>query len=159
MRTRKLPFTLLALALLAGCERAPQTESPEQRAAREAAARDACIAAELAARGRENFEMLQQLAGDGEQGAGIAGAARAAYEFARGYAQLAELRHHALAYVDSAMNHSRAAADSARFVAAAQDFAPPPPEPGTLEANVTEAWLRDYAAARADQDHRCNWEI
>ncbi|CAN5768283.1 hypothetical protein BH20GEM3_BH20GEM3_09810 [soil metagenome] len=61
-----------------------------------------------------------------------------------------------MAYVDSAINHARARGDSARYARSAVQYAPSPPESGTLEANVAGAFARDLAIVRADTTHPCN---
>jgi hypothetical protein len=152
---RSLPALLMMLAALAGCDpRAVREEAPEVAAAREEVARNACIAAALTERAHDTLETLQAF-GDAEE----RGAPAAALQFARGYAHHAELRQAVAARVDSAVNHARTPADSVRYAEAAIRFIPSPPEPQTLEANVSAAYNRDFHEIRADEDHRCNWDL
>ncbi len=154
----------LALLLLTACTEEREGPSPEVVRMREDAARDACISRELYARAEESFTTLAELHGIEDPAVDPAevlppGAVRAAYLYAQVYRHHAELRRAAFAHLDSAFNHVRSPADSLRHLQAAANLAPPPPEPGTLEANVTTAYARDHTAIRQDADHRCNWDI
>jgi hypothetical protein len=145
----------LALGLIAACDRGEPAAGADNPAAMEAA-RDACISAELLERARDGVEALEAFQ---REDAPPMGPAAAALQFAGILEQHAQLRHAASAYADSAINHARAAADSVRYMQRAEAFLPRPPEPGSVEHNVASAWLRDYAAIRMDEDHRCNWDI
>jgi hypothetical protein len=155
MRTLVL-LSLSALALT-GCDRGAATAADGSRTeAQQAAARDACLAEAMAAQAEQHLADLEEwgLAG----GPGSAAAA-AAGEFARAYFQHAQLRYATLAHADSALNHARTPADSARYVQTAGAFLPRGFEPGTLEGNVAEAWARDFSVLLANEDHRCHWDI
>lgn len=156
--TRIITSTLLTLPFLAAaCERGPREEPAEVTAARREVARDACISAAIAARAQENVNALDVLGS--ADGNGATGTMRAAAAFARAFAQHAQLRATAFAYADSAANHARADADSVRYMETALSFAPRLPERETVEGNVAAAYAHDHAALRADEDHRCNWDI
>jgi multidrug efflux pump subunit AcrA (membrane-fusion protein) len=152
---------LLLLALLGAC-------GDQERVAAEAGitsrgpARAACITRLLAERARTDLAALDSVLPGRSSEDPVARiqlqAARAAYEYARAYEQLAGLRASAAAYVDSAVNYSRTPADSARYAQLASGFRIRAPEPGTLEANVAEAYARSFVALANDEDHRCNWD-
>ncbi|CAN5773082.1 hypothetical protein BH23GEM3_BH23GEM3_03880 [soil metagenome] len=156
--TRMLTPTLLALlAVATACERGSRVEPAEVTAARQEAARTACISAAIARRAQENLDAFDVL--DPAGGEDAIGPMRAAAAFARAFAQHAQLRATAFAYTDSAANHARSGADSVRYMETAVSFAPRSPERETVEGNVAAAYARDHAALRADEDHRCNWDI
>lgn len=143
---------LLALPLaLAACGR-DAGEDPERREMRVAAARNACVAEELAIRARENLASLDTLAA---ASGGVQGPMQAAYTYAQVYRNLAELRHSSMAYMDSAAS-ARTPADSARYVRRAEQFSVRAAEPGTVDANVADAWQRGFAEARRNPEHYCN---
>jgi len=154
---RKAVFTLLVLPLLlAACERgdAPEAERPGAELRRQAEL-EACLAGAIAERARDSRETLELFGADNGQ---VGGPAQAATRFAQAYEAAAELRHTALAYADSALNHAPTAADSTRYMERARNFRPRVPEPGTLEDNVSAAWLRDFRELLADEDHPCHWD-
>lgn len=149
---KSLPILLLLSLLLSACRE--EREDPERRAVREAAARAACVAEDLALTARENLAALEPLAGaDGAPG----GAFGAAHTFARAYRDYAEFRAAALAYADSALR-ARAPADSARYAARAAQYALSEPTPGTMEANVATQYARQFEAVLRDPTHFCNRE-
>ncbi|HEX7239839.1 MAG TPA: hypothetical protein VF263_06210 [Longimicrobiaceae bacterium] len=152
MTLRTLGLLALFPALLAGCAR-DKEEDAERRELRTAAARNACVAEELLIRAREN---LATMAPSGQGGA-AGSALRAAYEYAQVYGSHAQLRMGMMANMDSALS-ARTAADSARYMKRAEGFDLRPPEPGTLDANVANAYARDFAQARANPGHYCNQE-
>lgn len=154
---RRFAGIVLVPLLLAACERGEvQPDVPPRVAeARRVATLDACLAQVLSERSRESLEALQEFQGEDSP---MIGPAQAAVAFARAYLQTAELHAAALARADSAMNHARSPADSTRYIQSGEAFLPRPPEPGTLESNVAAAWMRDFAALRADEDHRCHWD-
>jgi hypothetical protein len=154
MNRRSAPL-LLTLVALSACEvGAPRGDSPDRAPAKEAAARNACIAAALAERAHENVETLSAFFDPGQ-----AGTPMAALQFAIVYADHAELRQAAAARVDSAVNHARTPTDSTRYAQAALQFVPRPPEPESLEANVSTAYSRDFQTILANEDHPCNWDL
>jgi hypothetical protein len=151
---RSIGVCLAAAMLVAACERGSGTDQPQADSRmQEQAALEACLASALVERAVESRETLEAF-GD-EDGVGPA---QAALRFALAYEAAAELRHTALAFADSALNHAATRADSSRYMARASEFRPRTPEPGTLEANVSASWLRDFQELRADQDHRCHWD-
>ena len=141
---------MLAVVLLGGCGMFDR-ESPEALARRQAIAREACIHDALASHGRASLREMERMLGATGPGAGSA-----VLEYTRAYSDLAELRATQVAYVDSAMNHARASADSVRYARTAAQYAARLPEPGTLEGNITGAHARDLAILRADTAHPCN---
>jgi hypothetical protein len=146
----------LVLLPLAACDPRPLGDPPEVVEARVDAARGACIGRELLAGAEESLDALRAFQAEETVDLGIT---HAAMEFARAYHAHAQLRATELAYADSAVNHARSSADSLRYEQAASAFLPRAPEPGTLEGNVADAWLRDFTTIGADEDHRCNWDI
>jgi hypothetical protein len=147
---------LISLAA-AACDRQPRraASTADNAAARESA-REACISQELVTRAREGVVALEEFHADDSPLAATSGPALV---FARVLEEHAQLRLAAHAHADSALNHARTPADSARFMQAAQGYLPRRPEPGSLEENVAAAWMRDFARLRADDDHRCNWDF
>ncbi|HEX8273523.1 MAG TPA: hypothetical protein VF615_12880 [Longimicrobiaceae bacterium] len=153
--TLRTAAVLLALpALLAACG-GDSGESPQRRASRVAAARNACVAEELTIRARENLASLDTLAA---ASGGVAPGIRAVYEYAAVYRNYAENRNSALAYVDSAMS-ARTPDDSTRHMQRAAQFVVRPAEPGTVDGNVAEEWQRSFAGTRANPAHYCNTSI
>jgi hypothetical protein len=148
-------ITVIAVVAFAACEPSPRAEPPAVTEARQAAARDVCIAWALAVRAQEGLTALQEF----QQEPAMAGISRAALEFAAAAEHHAQLRYAAIAYTDSALNHARTPADSARYMERSDAFEVRRPQPGTLEENIAASWMRDYAAIRADEDHRCNWDF
>jgi len=152
MTIRTIGLILLAPALLAACK--PDEEETKRDEARTAAARDACVAEELAIRGRTNAAELDSVAAR----TGLTtGPAAAAYQFARVYGSYSEAMAQAAAYTDSAA-HAKTPADSTRFIQRAQGFLIGPADPGTLDANVASRYAREFQALRADPNHYCNQE-
>jgi hypothetical protein len=150
MRLRPFPSLLVLAAALAACGR-DAGEDPARREIRVAASRNACVAEELAIRARENLASLDTLAASG----GVAGPMQAAYTYAQVYRNFAELRLSSMAYMDSAVS-APAAADSARYMRRAEQFSTRPAEPGTVDANVANAWRRSFEEMRANPEHYCN---
>ncbi len=151
------------LVALAGCDAA---EQPQRRAVTtpDEPARVACVSRELVARAEDNRLSLDQLAGadtvDADPVQALSQrAARSAFEFARAYEHLATVRATRAAYMDSSLNHAATAADSGRYASLAAQSRLQPPEPGTVEANVTDAYMRDFAVLFNDSDHPCNWRV
>ncbi|HEX2189430.1 MAG TPA: hypothetical protein VHG51_11055 [Longimicrobiaceae bacterium] len=152
--TLRLPASLLlAAALLAACERAP-AEDPARREARVAASRNACVAEELAIRARENLASLDTMAA---MSGGLQGPMRAPLEYATVAWNFAELRHSALAHMDSAVS-APTPGDSTRYAQRAAQYVVRPAEPGTVDANAAAEWQRNFAAARSNPAHYCNRE-
>lgn len=146
VRSTRLPLLLLAIVAAAcGSEEAGPTA--EQLRIRELAAREACIGERLALRAQDELQTLAQL-----------GMASGPLEFQRAYAHHAELRHAAYAQADSAFNHARTPADSARHAGLADGFQIRLPEPETVEANVIRSYEANFAAIFQDADHPCNWQ-
>ena len=143
---------MLAVLLFAACGTFDQ-ETPEARERRQMIARDACIHDALASHGRATLREMERMLGATGPGAGTA-----VMEYTRAYTEYSGLRATQMAYVDSAVNHSRARADSVRYARTAREYASSPPEPGTLEANVAGAFARDLTLLRADTTHLCNRE-
>jgi hypothetical protein len=158
--TKKL-LTLALLAAAAACDGGSEEVAPEVEQARRAAARSACVGAELARHAEDQLQTLEASFPSGEGPAAdiTRQASRAALEYARAYDQHARLRVAAYAQADSALNHSPRRADSLRHVQRAQQFQVRLPEVGTLEGNVLQAYQRDFAARISDPDHPCNWEL
>ncbi len=155
---------LLALCLPAACRRdSPEAAAGAAPAARQAAT-DACIGRELLARAQENLATLAGMQGIEDAAIVSAeslppGPMRASFEYAGVYHHHAVIRHAQFAYADSAQNHARTPADSARYAQRAAALQIAPPEAGTVEANVAQAYARDYTAIRNDEDHPCNWNV
>lgn len=151
MRTERL-IPLLFSLLLPACER--ESEDPAPREASRAAARDACVAEDLVIEAREKLAALQPPDGEGGEVPGVPGAARA---YARVYREYAEVQTARLALADSTAR-ARSPADSAHYARKAAAYSLSPPEPGTVEANVAQAYARDFNAIRANPAHFCNQE-
>lgn len=149
---KSLPILLLLSLVVSACR--DEGEDPERRAVREAAARAACVAEELALTARENLAALEPLAGAEGTPQGAFGAA---HTFARAYRDYAEFRAAALAYADSALR-APTPADSARYAQRAVQYALSEPVPGTMEANVAEQYARQFEAVLRDPAHFCNRE-
>ncbi|HEX5520845.1 MAG TPA: hypothetical protein VFX29_04080 [Longimicrobiaceae bacterium] len=170
LRGTPLLATTLAVLTLAACgergaPRAGTSAETALRARHPEAARAACITHTLAQQAVDDLATLEEVVGaTGAESSEVARAVqaragRAAYDFARAYLQLALLHEGAAAYADSAANHSATPADSTRYAARAAGFEISVPEPGTLEANITDTYTRRYAEIRSDPDHPCNWNI
>jgi hypothetical protein len=157
------PLGLLIVLLAAvACE--PRAEgTPARTAEQEEAARMACIAAELVRTADEQIDLIEaSLPPDVETSPQVQAVYQAqisALQFAHAIHDHALLRHSALAHADSALNHASGAADSTRHVESATAFTTRPPEQGSIEANVAGEYERRFARVRADEDHRCNWDI
>ena len=149
---------------LAACDAADQ---PQRRTVTtpDEPARVACVSRELVTRAQENRLSLDELAGTGDTADVDLSqdltrrAARSAFEFSRAYEHLATVRAARAAYMDSALNHAATATDSSRYSSLAAQSRLQPPEPGTLEANVNDAYMRDFAVLFNDSDHPCNWRV
>lgn len=157
-------LTLCALAApLAACDDGSTAGDSEAAQRRTLAARRACVAAEVHRRALSDVRDLEEtVAGTGSDSPAAemtrrAGAA--ALEFARAFEQHAQLRTTAYAHMDSALNYSSRATDSVRHVEIARTMSIRTPEPGTLEANVVQAYEREINTLAGDQDHPCNWEL
>jgi|GEM_PF-4367109 len=150
------------LVALMACEPGPGARVEGRTAQQEEIARGACIANEMVAISDEEIDLIEAtLPPDIEtrQDVGMWQTQIAALQFAQALYDHALLRRSAMAHVDSAANHSTTSADSARHMEIAARFLPRAPEPGRLEDNVLSAYERRFAAIRADEDHRCNWDI
>jgi hypothetical protein len=154
-------FTLLVLGT--ACEARQDDPTTERTPAAEEAARFSCIAAELVRVSDDEIDTIEAtLPADIETSAEAQGLWRAqiaALQFAQVLYDHAILRNAALAHADSALNRAASAADSARHMQTARRYSPAPPEPGTIEANVAVEYERRFGRLRADEDHRCNWDI
>jgi hypothetical protein len=145
MRDRVLLAVLCAA--LAACAGEPDGPTPEQLAARESAARDACVATRLHQRATDELATLEQVAG----GSGIIG-------FQRAYESHARLRLTVAAQIDTALNHASNSQDSAAHAAAAERIRISVPDPESVEANVIRSYETNAAAIFGDPDHPCNWQ-
>ena len=144
---------LLLLPLLPAC--GGGGEDPTRRLAREAAARDACIAEDLLLSGREQVASLDTLAA---RAGGSLGPMAAAHVYAQAYRDYADLRGQAFAYMDSALS-ARTPADSTRYARMAETFMARPPGPRSVEANVAEEYAREFATRLNNPAHYCNREL
>ncbi|MDB4948124.1 MAG: hypothetical protein JWM27_773 [Gemmatimonadetes bacterium] len=148
MPRHALAAALLAALLLPACG---SVETPEHRAARKEARRDACVATELLIHSHDRARSLGEYASDGP----LAGVLRASAAFAAAYDQYAQARSAQLAFQDSALT-AGSAADSARYASQAALAKDPPAMPGTVQATARERWADDFAASKANPDHPCN---
>lgn len=151
------------LVALAGCDTAEQAQRRTATTPDEPS-RVACVSRELVAHAEDNRLSLDELAAGDTTGADPAQAlsqraARSAFEFARAYEHLATVRATRAAFMDSSLNHAATPADSSRYSALAAQSRLQPPGPGTVEANVTDAYMRDFAVLLNDSDHPCNWRV
>lgn len=153
MTLRKLSLLLLLPLAAPACGR--DGEDPMRRTARHAAARDACIAEDLALTGREQVANLDTLAA---RSGGAQGPMAGIYAYAQAYRDYAELRGQAFAYMDSALS-ARTPADSTRYAKKAETFMARPPAPRTVEANVAEEYAREFAARLNNPGHYCNRDL
>jgi hypothetical protein len=154
MTSRGTVLSLLPLLLAAACaDRGGPT--PEQRQARLEARLASCVAEEIHIKARHDLANLEALMGGGEEDDPPLG--RAPHTFLRAYLVYADLRAREQAYLDSAY-HAAAAADSARYMEAAQSFRLNPPSPGTVESNVVERYGREFMSAWSNPRHPCNVE-
>jgi hypothetical protein len=145
MRDRVL-LALLCTAL-AACAGEPEGPTPDQLAARENAARAACVAARLHQRAADELATLEELAGSGNLVA-----------FQRAYENHASLRLSVAAQLDTALNHASSPEDSAARSAEAERIQISVPDPESLEANVIRSYETNATALFADPDHPCNWQ-
>jgi hypothetical protein len=153
----------LGILLLTACADRPTAESPQVRFEKEAAYRQACAADVLARRAEDDLLVIQNAFPPENATDPVSEisrqAARAALDFARAYQRHAMLRATAYAYLDSAVNHAKTTADSARFVERSASITISTPVPGTLEENVIVKYQEDFSALLADQNHPCNWNF
>ena len=145
MRDRVI-LTLLCASLTA-CAGEPDGPGPEQLAARDNAARDACVALRLQQRAADELATLEQLDTTGNLVA-----------FQRAYENHASLRLAVAAQLDTALNHASGPEDSAAHSAAAERIQISVPDPESVEANVIRSYETNAAALFADADHPCNWQ-
>lgn len=164
MTRHRIAF-IVPLLLLTACgdDEEPGGPTAEVRIQREMAYRQACVAAVIAAEAEENLALLETtfaFGGDASESPPLAQqTTNAVVGFSRAYQQHSELRATAYAYVDSAINHSAATADSARYMARAASFSIRAPMDGTVEGNVISAYQGNFVALLRDEDHRCNWDV
>ena len=142
------PTLALALAatLLAGCA----AETPERRAARRDAHRDACIATELLIHSHDRARSLSEFSGGA-----MAQVLQASSAYAASYDEYAKAREAQLAYADSAAQ-AKSSADSTRLAAEGAGHSLPPAAPGTVQATAAQQYQADFAAARGNPDFPCN---
>jgi hypothetical protein len=153
----KVRIALLSTLLLApACADRPAAVPAAVLAERREAERNACIGGELLERAVDQVDMLARATGVAE-GVEPRGPGAGPYRFALAYQQHASMRAATFAHRDSAVNHAATPIDSARHVDVVERMVYRAPEPGTLEGNVIEAYLRDFERIRNDSDHRCNW--
>ena len=138
---------LLVLAPLAACADEDTGPSEEQLQARDMAAREACIAENLALRAADELQTLEQLM-----------VASGPLAFQRAYTQHANLRRAAYAQLDSAFNHSATPRDSAGHDEAARGFQIRAPEAGSVEESVIRSYESKFMVLFGDPDHPCNWQ-
>ncbi|HET7273949.1 MAG TPA: hypothetical protein VFI91_02150 [Longimicrobiaceae bacterium] len=161
VRSRAIISVLAMVAVLGACTDRDSTEPPaEIAAARRTAARNACIATELLRKAEADLSVLRASAGDSADplDAAIAQAMQASVAYSRAYAQHAQLRESAYSNIDSALNLAETSADSIRYVEQANAISISAPDPGTVEANVLQAYNRNFARLAANPDLPCNWE-
>ncbi|MEX2581834.1 MAG: hypothetical protein WD766_01045 [Gemmatimonadota bacterium] len=155
-------IVLVPLAATACDEPANRPPTAEQLALRESTWRRACAAQELERLAVEEMEsldaMLQSMDPDDPLGQITRRATMAAADFARAFERHAALRSGTYAHLDSAVNVATTTADSARYIERAAAFTITPPETGSVEANVFEAYLNRLDGILEDEDHRCNWD-
>jgi len=162
LKMLKAMCVVAGMAVLVACEPGAGAGVQGRTAQQEEIARRACIAAELVAISDEEIDTIEAtLPPDIETlpQQGIWQAQIAALQFAQALYDHTLLRRAAMAHADTAVNHATTSADSARHMDLAARYLPREPEPGRLEANVMSAYERRFAAIRADEDHRCNWDI
>lgn len=161
---KKLGLILFAATALAGCDAdGERTEDPETLNERRAAYRQACVAEALATQSADDIATIEDVLANIDTTNPLAEvnrmASTAALEFARAYEAHASLRESAYAYMDSAANHSRTTADSARFLDRASSFTIRSPRPGSVEENVIVSYQADFTAMLQNGDHPCNWDL
>lgn len=145
---------------MVGCsDRGSGNEVPTEIVLQRATAfRQACAARNLEKTAEENLALLESTLG-GDDGDPMAATRNAATGFARAYHRHAELRHTMYANADSALNHVSSSADSLRYEERADAIVVRVPAVGTVEANVMEAYNRDFSRILSDDDDPCNWDI
>jgi hypothetical protein len=147
MTRNTIPWLLILLAPLASCAGDDTAPSEEQLRERDLAAREACVAENLALRAEDELQTLAQLM--------VAGGPLA---FQQAYTQHANLRNAAYAQLDSALNHSATPTDSLAHDEAARAFLIRSPETGSVEENVIRSYESKFMAIFSDPDHPCNWQ-
>jgi len=156
-------FSVVAVTLFAACGDREPTESPADRAQREAAYRQACASTALSRSALDDLATVESVLPNTTPGDPLAElsqqAALAAYDFARAYQRHAEMRALTYVYVDSAINHSRTDADSVRMMERSAQFAITLPAEGTIEANVILRYQNNLTAILDNPDHPCNWDF
>lgn len=160
---KKIAWIVAAFAV-AGCsEGTDRPVPPETLNEQRAAFRQACVAQELALRAEEDVATIESVLQSTDPSNPLAEinrmASAAALEFARAYSAHAQIREVAYAYLDSAVNHARATADSARYLERATAVTVRVPQTGTVEENVITSYSANFAATLGDPDHRCNWDL
>ena len=160
---KKHLFSLAVFGLLCvgGCGDQEREVTPEQRAERESAFREACAAQALAVSADESLATIQSTLltldpGDPTMSVSRA-ATEAAMEYSVAYQNHAALRLGAFAHLDSAVNTASTTADSARYIERAGSFTIRNPDAGTLEANVSNAYQAAFIEVLGDPNHPCNW--
>jgi hypothetical protein len=136
----------LAATLLAGCA----AETPERRAARREAHRDACIATELLIHSHDRSRSLGEFSGGA-----MAQVLKASGVFVQAYDDYAQARAAQLAYADSAAQ-AETSGDSTRMAAESRSHTPPAAAPGSVQATAAQRYQDDFAAAKANPDFPCN---
>lgn len=144
LRSLRRLVLLAPLAACAGDDAGPSEAQLEQR---DVAAREACIAENLALRAADELQTLEQLM-----------VASGPLAFQQAYTHHAELRHAAYAQADSALNHSATPGDSLAHDEAARGFQIRAPESGSVEENVIRSYESRFMAILSDPDHPCNWQ-
>ena len=147
MTRTALPLAALAALALAACG-----EDPEKAVQRGTARRTACVAEELAIRANTNLAALDTL-----RGGPTSGAMGAIYSYQTAYFNYAKLRERQAASSDSAAA-AATPEDSARHATKAAQSTPPRGQPGTVQANASATYERDFSAALGNPDHPCNEE-
>jgi hypothetical protein len=163
-RTFALAFTGIALLLATGCRDAADGPIPAGvLAQREMVTRQACISRELLTRAEDDIETLEDtyLSADPDDPLAevIRQASASGLEFMHAYFRHAELRATALAYIDSAVNHSATPADSIRYTNRSDAFTITVPREGTLEANAMLSYQQAFEELLLEPDHPCNWDF
>jgi hypothetical protein len=153
-RPLALAATIPALLLAAACDRG---ESPEIRAQREAAFRQACASRTLALQAEGDYEMIA--AGLQSEDALTRMATTAAIGFNQAYLNHANIRYAAYAHLDSAVNYAKTPTDSAAYIARALSFGVASPETGSLEESVINDYDGKLQRLLMDRNHQCNWDF
>ena len=159
MRPRRLTYLLMLPVLAMGCT--DEQSSERERELTEltnAAQRSACIGTELLEKARSDYATLRGTAAGSETNPAIAQAVQASIAFSRANLQHAEIRQSVYANMDSAYNLASTPPDSVRYVQRADAIEISTPEPGSVEANVMNAYNQDFDVLAGDPDFPCNWE-